>query len=43
MISEGSCDSEDWSNEAENSGIYFILNYIKIEKNVILNCNNISQ
>ncbi len=30
MISEGSCDTEDWSNDAENS-INHILNYIKIE------------
>ncbi len=36
MISEGSCDTEDWSNDAENSalitGIHYILQYIKIEK-----------
>ncbi|XDV46472.1 hypothetical protein PO909_014361 [Leuciscus waleckii] len=35
MISEGSCDTEDWSNDAENSalitGINYILQYIKIE------------
>ncbi len=35
MISEGSCDTEDWSNVAENSTliteINYILNYIKIE------------
>ncbi len=35
MISEGSCDTEDWSNDAENSaritGINVILIYIKIE------------
>ncbi len=35
MISEGSCDDEDWSNDAENSalikGINDILKYIKIE------------
>ncbi len=31
MISEGSCDTEDWSIHAENSGINYILNYIKIE------------
>ncbi len=35
MISEGSCDTEDWSNDAENSalmtGIYYIINYIHIE------------
>ncbi len=22
MISEGSCDAEDWSNDAENSALY---------------------
>ncbi len=35
MISEESCDTEDWSNDAENTalitGIHFILKYIKIE------------
>jgi len=35
MISEGSCDTEDWSNDAENSalitGINYILLYIHIE------------
>ncbi len=35
MISEGSCDTEDWSNEAENSalitGMNYILKCIKIE------------
>ncbi len=35
MISEGSCDSEDWSNDAENSvlitEINYILKYITIE------------
>ncbi len=46
MISEGSCDTEDWSNDAENQlwsqeSITF-LKYIKIE-NSLLNCNNISQ
>ncbi len=34
MISEGSCDTEDWSNNAENvaliTGINYILKYIKI-------------
>ena len=33
MTSEGSCDAEDWSNDAENSaliiGINYILKYIK--------------
>ncbi len=35
MISEGSCDTEDWSNDAENTAliteIYYILKYIQIE------------
>ncbi len=35
MISEGSCDAEDWSNDAENlaliTGINYILKYIQIE------------
>ncbi len=39
MISEGSCDTEDWSNDAENSALtsqeyifFFFLQLIKIEK-----------
>ncbi len=35
MISEGSCDTEDWSNDAENTAliteINYILQYIHIE------------
>jgi len=35
VISEGSCDTEDWRNDAENSalitGINYILQYIYIE------------
>ncbi len=35
MISEGSCETEDWSNDATNSalikGMYYILQYIDIE------------
>ncbi len=27
MISEGSCDTEDWSNDAENSALHY-RNYI---------------
>ncbi len=38
MISEGSRDTKDWSNDAENSalitGIYFLYIYIQTE-----NCN----
>ncbi len=36
MISEESCDTEDWSNGAENlaliAGINYILKYIQIER-----------
>jgi len=39
MISEGSCDTEDWSN---GCNLFILIKYIKIET-VILNCNNISQ
>ncbi len=42
MISEGSCDTEDWNNDVENLWINYFLKYIKIET-VILNCNNILQ
>ncbi len=28
MISEGSCDTEDWSNDAENSDLITEINYI---------------
>ncbi len=39
MISEGSCDTEDWSNDAENSalitGINYILIYIQIGNSYI--------
>ncbi len=35
MISEGSCDTEDWSNDSKNSALItekiYILKYIKIE------------
>jgi len=34
MISEGSCDTEHWSYDAENSDLINI-------KTAILNCNNI--
>ncbi len=29
MISEGSCDSEDWSNDAKNSAFITEINYIR--------------
>ncbi len=39
MISEGSCDTEDRSNDAENTalitGINYILKYIQIENSYI--------
>ncbi len=28
MISEGSCDTDDWSNDAENSALITEINYI---------------
>ncbi len=28
MISEGSCDTEDWSTDAENSDLITAINYI---------------
>ncbi len=28
MISEGSCDTEDWSNDAENTDLITEINYI---------------
>jgi len=35
VISEGSCDTEDWSNDTENSalirGINYIIKHIQIE------------
>ncbi len=33
MNSEGSCDTEDWSNEAENSALHHMnnLKYIQID------------
>jgi len=31
VISEGSCDTEDCSNDSENTGINYILTCIKIE------------
>ncbi len=32
MVSEGSCDTEDWSNDAEKSAlITYILKYIQIK------------
>ncbi len=41
MISDGSCDTEDWSNEINIkiqlcfTGINYILKYIKIEKSYL--------
>ncbi len=46
MISEGSCDTEDWSNDPENAAVVAKINtifeYIKIRKTVIVNCINIA-
>ncbi len=33
MISEGSCDTEDWSNVAENSALITEINYILLYSN----------
>ncbi len=43
MISEGSCDTEYWSNDAENSALITAihLQYIQIENSFLI-CNNIS-
>jgi len=42
LISEGSCYTEDWSNDAEHSalitGINYTLLYIQIET-ILSNCN----
>ncbi len=39
MISEGSCDTEDWSNDAQNSAliteINYILKYIQMENSYL--------
>ncbi len=39
MISEGSCDTEEWSNDSENAalstGINYILTYIHIENSYL--------
>ncbi len=46
IISEGSCDTEDWSNDAENviTAINYILRYITIiKKKYIYRIDNISQ
>jgi len=48
MISEGSYDTEDWSNDAENSALITGINSIFVFRTyqnrirVILNCYNIS-
>ncbi len=53
MISEGSCDTEDWSNDAENSALNhrnklhthtYIYIYIQIEKGfyIVLQFHNIT-
>ncbi len=39
MISGGSCDPEDWSNDADSFN--YILKYHENET-IILNCNDIS-
>ncbi len=41
MISEGSYDTEDWSNDAENSALITGINYINTyyNRNLFLNVN----
>ncbi len=45
MISEGSCYTEDWSNDAENSALITEINYILNDIKIWLfwSCNNILQ
>ncbi len=46
MISEGSCDIEDWSNDAENTALHHMNKWFFFlikKETVILNCSNISQ
>ncbi len=44
MISKGSCDTKDWSNDYWKFSLAITwINYILKLKTVILNCNNISQ
>ncbi len=45
MNSEGLCDTEDWSNDAENSALHqaYIIWKCKEIENIYLNCNTISQ
>ncbi len=46
MISEGSCDTEDWSNDTENSALITAMNYIFLyifKYKSYFNCNIISQ
>ncbi len=40
-MSEGSCDTENWRNDAENSALNHKNKIHK--KNIIINCNNILQ
>ncbi len=45
MISEGSCDTEDWSNDAENTALHHKKIHLKCtnKETVILKCDNISK
>jgi len=46
MISDGSCDTEDWSNDAENTRMSYFFKYIQIEiliNDNIINYHNISR
>ncbi len=39
MISEGSCDTEDWNNDAENPALHHKLH---ISNKAIFSCSNVS-
>ncbi len=39
MISEGSCDTEGWSNDAENTALIKAIDYILKYITNILNCS----
>ncbi len=38
IISEGSCDAEDWSNDAENSALITAINYILLYSRIEDSC-----
>ncbi len=42
VISEGSCKTLDWSNDADNSDFHQRNKLYIFKQKIILNCNNIS-